>query len=121
MVTSGLLSHVPFPPPQPMELRLKGRVGLTCCTHVWEEARDTLWHLIKIGLNKDKNKDKAASASHIVGQLYDIIPMVQVELSGPGVCVMAEGLQICRRDRRSNQELAVELSGPVDPQSGWGK
>ena len=67
MVTSGVLNHAPFPPPQPMELRLKGRVGLTCCTHVWEEARDTLWHLIKIGLNKDKNKDQAASASHVVG------------------------------------------------------
>lgn len=47
--------------------------------------------------------------------------MVQVELSGPGVYVVAEGLQICRRDRRSNQELAVELSSPVDPLSGWGK
>lgn len=53
-----------------------------------------------------------------MGQLYDIIPIVQEELPDSGVCVIAEGLQICSRDHMSHQELAVELRGPANPQSG---
>lgn len=57
----------------------------------------------------------AGSAHHVVGQLHNVVPVVQVELSGPGVCVMAEGLQICRRGHRSHSGAFCGAEGPGVP------